>query len=279
MEEELDYKKISEELLAHGWEVLTGNGETRTSMWQHKLIERRFKTYDAALCHNLLVIRGDINVLNPETDNIYKLLNLFADGWSTTDSCELSEYVWPDNNLMMYRQNSLGGKELTVEDAIATVDKKSRDVLSNVLSTYFYKYYINVVDVEFDEMIITTVEDWSFYSDLINRTKHERKVAKLSEAFVLDGAEPKPEGSEQVALDVESVRKPIVLKKAFVIEGDGLEGVDQISLVVADRYSRDCIVYLKDKIKALVKASNEADKALERVLALSFEVKEDEEND
>lgn len=138
----VNYSFISEQLTKLGWTLLSGNWVKPDSRWEHVKIKRTFSTYEAGLCHNLVV---NISRMKPNQE-IYptycNMLRLFADHWSI-DGCKMEEEdvsININDSHVWWKQIHDGGRRMAFEKALLSI--KDNDELD-----YYFLEYLSNTDL------------------------------------------------------------------------------------------------------------------------------------
>lgn len=170
--EKINYIYVSSILEKIGWISLSGTYISPDSQWEHWRIGRRFTTYEAALCHNLLVNIFKMKPRHPLFKETRDKLRLFANGWSLRlESLENQDAFISINDLHFWKkQNHSGGRVFTDEEAQRYVE------LNNDLDYFFLDYLAEVASK--GELISSDVE---------KRESLHMKAIAIKPAFVLEG--------------------------------------------------------------------------------------------
>jgi len=255
MEEEqkkIDYKFISKQLVCVGWELLSGNIGFPGAMWQHHCINRKLSTYEAALCHNLLVKICDINEKHRNFEVFRNMLRLFADGWSI-DISNLEEdevFISVLDLCLWWKQINQGGERFTFQEAETYVEKEK------ALDCLFLQYLIRLQSGEIERMVIRPIDI------VLPDQEHEK-----NECVVGSGVESE---------SVERIEQPIrtsIGDSGFVFKGDKELLVNAL-LFLVDKDIKTKMKALNNKVKALIECSREVEEAL-KDLGISLDEKGD----
>lgn len=244
----INYELVSEQLESLGWRIISGGGDRSDSKWEHKLINRKFSIYEAALCHNLLTGICGLNKDAILYNTYLYMLRLLADGWSI-DTSELyfdDVYISINDRSFWWRRISAGGKRYDFEEAKSFVE--SNEELDHFFSEYLKQMKAKCVLPLENDVIIesnsTDVNNTLFTDEAIKKVLIARNKEKD---------------------DISSIGG-VSLKQAFIVDGLDIETLERAIVVLLGREAFADILILRKKIRDLSVASHEANEALERLL-------------
>jgi hypothetical protein len=229
--ENINYAYVSEQLQKIGWTSLTGSFVAPDSQWEHWRIGRRFTTYEAALCHNLLVAISKLNSACKSFQITRDKLRLFANGWSLQlEFLEKQDvFISINDNHCWQKKNNDGGRVIGDDKAFQYVESE------NDLDYYFLDYLVEVAS----------------------------KSERIASDYRKKGINLEPEELEEETLQV----NPLYIKQAFVLEGIDEDTLGRSLVVLLNRDTKEDLNKLREEIKAISVASRKAQEALDRIIS------------